>query len=175
MRSKNILDAFKYCPRCASPFNKTRRYLNCEACGLHYYPNPKPCTAIVIINAENEFLLVERGGEPKKGWWDLPGGFVDMHENFEESARRELQEELHISVGSLEYIGSVHDVYEFQDVAYTTACAVFMCEISSDIVMRPDDDVAAYQFFLEQDLPRDKIAFVSLVDALDLAISKNQN
>lgn len=38
-------------------------------------------------------LLIERGIEPFKGKWALPGGFLKMDESAEEGARRELKEE----------------------------------------------------------------------------------
>ncbi|MEE1542635.1 MAG: NUDIX hydrolase, partial [Paludibacteraceae bacterium] len=40
-----------------------------------------------------QVLLIERGIEPYKGKWALPGGFLKMDESAEECARRELKEE----------------------------------------------------------------------------------
>jgi 8-oxo-dGTP diphosphatase len=38
-------------------------------------------------------LLVERAGEPLKGWWSLPGGLVETGETIEDALRRETLEE----------------------------------------------------------------------------------
>jgi 8-oxo-dGTP diphosphatase len=38
-------------------------------------------------------LLVERGGEPLKGYWSLPGGLVETGERLEDAVRREILEE----------------------------------------------------------------------------------
>ncbi len=38
-------------------------------------------------------LLVERGGNPLKGFWSLPGGLVETGETLEDAVRREILEE----------------------------------------------------------------------------------
>ena len=63
----------------------------------HYkYPHPGVTTDNVIFGFDGEavkVLLIERGGEPYKGCWAFPGGFLEMEESAEEGARRELMEE----------------------------------------------------------------------------------
>lgn len=50
-------------------------------------------TADCVVVSGGEVLLVRRGGEPFKGCWALPGGFMEMDETIEHCAVRELQEE----------------------------------------------------------------------------------
>ena len=60
------------------------------------YPHPSVTTDCVIFGFNGErlqVLLIERGIEPYKGKWALPGGFLKMDESAEECARRELKEE----------------------------------------------------------------------------------
>ncbi|OAV42746.1 NUDIX domain-containing protein [Lewinella sp. 4G2] len=61
------------------------------------YPRPSVTVDIVVFGydggSELKILLIERGGEPYKGHWALPGGFVDMDETLETAALRELEEE----------------------------------------------------------------------------------
>lgn len=60
------------------------------------YPHPAVTTDIVIFTIrqdELKVLLIKRANEPYKGEWALPGGFVQIDEDLETGARRELFEE----------------------------------------------------------------------------------
>ena len=61
------------------------------------YPRPSLTVDCVIFGFDSssalKVLLIERALEPFKGKWALPGGFVDMDENLEQAALRELEEE----------------------------------------------------------------------------------
>jgi len=61
----------------------------------------------VVLRSGSEVLLVRRGGEPFKGCWALPGGFMEMDETIEHCAVRELEEEtgLHFAEQELRLIG----------------------------------------------------------------------
>jgi 8-oxo-dGTP diphosphatase len=43
-------------------------------------------------------LLVERAGEPLKGWWSIPGGLLETGEKLEDAVRRETLEETGLQV-----------------------------------------------------------------------------
>ena len=51
----------------------------------------------ISINESEYFLLIERKNEPFKNQWALPGGFIDINEEIEVAAYRELKEETSIS------------------------------------------------------------------------------
>lgn len=60
------------------------------------YPHPAVTTDSVVFGYDGRdlhILLIERGLEPFKGSWALPGGFLKMDETVEEGALRELREE----------------------------------------------------------------------------------
>jgi len=82
-------------------------------------------TVRCIIRRGDRFLLVVHRGARKVGrrTWGLPGGRVERDEDFEETARREIREELRVTLGALRevghyrYKGSFHKVLgtEYQD------------------------------------------------------------
>ena len=61
------------------------------------YPRPSVTVDVVVFGYEGgadlKLLLIQRGSDPFKGHWALPGGFVEMEEDLETSALRELEEE----------------------------------------------------------------------------------
>jgi 8-oxo-dGTP diphosphatase len=51
------------------------------------------CVVFGFDEEELKVLLIQRGLEPFKGKWALPGGFVRVDESLDDAARRELEEE----------------------------------------------------------------------------------
>jgi 8-oxo-dGTP diphosphatase len=76
------------------------------------YPRPSVTVDLVIFTiAENDLkvLLIRRGGEPFKGRWALPGGFVEIDESLESAAARELEEEVGVKNVYLEQLYTFGD------------------------------------------------------------------
>ena len=68
------------------------------------------CVVFGFDDGELKVLLIERGLEPFKGRWALPGGFVRVDETLEEAARRELLEETGLSNVFLEQLYTFGEV-----------------------------------------------------------------
>ena len=61
-----------------------------------------------LIFEGSNILLVERAGEPMKGYWSLPGGIVETGERLADGIRREVREETGLEIGAL----SVFEIFE---------------------------------------------------------------
>lgn len=83
--------------------------------GVAYsYPYPRPavtCDVVAFTMRADDLavLLVKRGGEPFKGRWALPGGFVNDNESLERAAARELAEETGLHGARLEQLATFGD------------------------------------------------------------------
>lgn len=154
-----VSDSFKFCPRCGSTFKPVDNMLLCGSCGLQYYLNPKPCAAVIVRNENNQILLSRRAINPRKGFWDVVGGYLEESETLEEGAKREVKEELRIDVDNLEYVGSYTHPYNYQDINYYTLTAAFTTAIKSDVQLNPHDDIDHIEWFKYADLPFADFAF----------------
>ena len=98
-------------------------------------------------------LLVERGREPQKGCWSLPGGVVEVGETLEEAVRREVHEETGLAVRPV----AVVEVFEriLRDGAgraeYHYVLIDYLCKVSGG-ELRAADDVSRAAWFRRQDL-----------------------
>jgi 8-oxo-dGTP diphosphatase len=99
------------------------------------YPRPAvtvDCLIHRITGNRKEILLVRRNNEPFKGMWALPGGFVRMNETLVRAARRELNEETGLEIGSLEQFHTFDKVD--RDPRHRTISIVFTGRIEQDVV-----------------------------------------
>ncbi len=77
------------------------------------YPHPAVATDCVVFGFDGhelKILLIERGIEPYKGDWALPGGFVHMEETAEQCALRELREETGLRLNYLKQFKTFSEV-----------------------------------------------------------------
>lgn len=157
---------FRYCSFCRGILKKQSADLFiCQECSFPFYINAKPTNAIILENERGEILLTRRKYLPKKGYWDLPGGFLKLNETFEESLRREIKEELGVSIVNFSYFSSYHDRYLYRGVNYYKVICTFMGKIRSQ-PLTPADDVAQIKFSPVDKIPFGKLAFKSIKQSL---------
>jgi len=100
-------------------------------------------------------LLVKRSVEPKKGYWCLPGGFMELGEAPEQAALRELKEETGIS-GKVEMLLGVCSSNSSQ---YHTVLMVGYLVKQYSGTLKAGDDASDAAYFHYDGLP--EIAFES--------------
>lgn len=162
-----MISKFKYCPNCKNKVKqREKRLLDCLKCGFHFYLSPASTNAVIIENEKGEILLTRRKFPPKKGYFDLPGGFIDFGETVEESARREIKEELGLIINNLTYLRSYYSFYPYRGIRYQTLCHVYKARISSNQRIRPFDDVTDIKFFAQDKIPFSKLSFGDVKKAL---------
>ena len=76
--------------------------------GSRQYPSRPFLGVGALVFSEDRLLLVERGQEPLKGYWSLPGGILETGETLIQGIRREVLEETGLDVEPL----SIFEVFE---------------------------------------------------------------
>lgn len=71
--------------------------------------------AIAVLIYQNQFLICERKNK-FEGYFEFPGGKIEKNESGEEAIKRELLEELNLSISQLKYFKSYQNI--IQDVIY---------------------------------------------------------
>jgi ADP-ribose pyrophosphatase YjhB (NUDIX family) len=97
------------------PPGDDRERLTCPDCGFIAYENPK-MVAGSVVSVGDKIMLCRRAIDPRKGFWTLPAGFLELHETPEEGARREAWEEARarIAIDALLAVYSVPRISQVQ-------------------------------------------------------------
>lgn len=109
--------------------------------------------AIVFVKEGNatKVLLIERGIEPFKNKWALPGGFVEMDERLEVACKRELQEETGLVLNKMKQFRT-YDAVD-RDPRHRTISVVFTAELNQTAQVVGSDDAAQAKWFSINELP----------------------
>jgi len=120
----------------------------CPNCGYTVYFDPK-VAVVVFICQDERVLLVKRAGDPRKGYWAMPAGFVEAGEDPQAAARRETLEETALLV----------EVERLLDVFFTAGdggladiVIAYAVRVTGGVLQAADDaEVAAW--FSRAELP----------------------
>ena len=114
------------------------------------YPRPSVTSDCVIFGYDAQglsVLLIERGLEPFKGCWAFPGGFMQMDEDAETCARRELEEETGLKDVKVEQFATFSDVN--RDPRGRTVTVAHFALVKKSEVKGADDAAQARWFPIE--------------------------
>ena len=109
---------------------------------------------VIVVDAAGRVLLQRRSDN---GCWDYAGGSMELGEEVEETARRELLEETGLTAHSLELFGvysgkEEHHVYPNGDEVYNVEFA-FVCRDWSGTLECQEGEVDELRFFALDELP----------------------
>ncbi|MFL5961933.1 MAG: NUDIX domain-containing protein [Gaiellaceae bacterium] len=141
-----VLDNWRFCPRCGQELNPASDHLACEACGERYWANAIPGVQ-GILERDGRVLLARRALEPRRGHWDLPGGFLNEAEDPLDGLRREFREETGLDVEPVELMRIDVEPYAGRHVFSVT----WIVRGGGDPVAA--DDVEELRWFALDELP----------------------
>ncbi|MBN1980903.1 MAG: NUDIX domain-containing protein [Chitinivibrionales bacterium] len=153
---------FRYCPVCGSNHitDYNDKCLRCSECMLEYYHNTAAAVG-VIVEYDKRILLTIRNYAPFAGLLDVPGGFVDYGETLEDGVRRELLEELNLSLSTLAYFQSAPNTYTYRGITYCTTDVFFIGTIDSMESMVANDEIRSTLLIEPLALELSQVAFSS--------------
>jgi 8-oxo-dGTP diphosphatase len=96
-----------------------------------------------IVVHQNRVLLVQRGTEPLKGQWTIPGGLIDVGETLREAVEREVLEETGLVVEPLELVELLDRIHREGDrVRYHYVIADYLCRLEGGNLLAASDAAA---------------------------------
>jgi NAD+ diphosphatase len=158
---------FRHCPRCGTPCApaKPGNAFHCLVCDFLLYFNPAIAVATIVLNARNQVLLIRRAKDPGKGRLAFPGGFVDAGEKAEDAARREVQEELKLTVPAVTYICSQPNQYAYKGIPYTVLDLFYTGRVQETVATLDRSEVESIVWAEPAAVRIEDLAFVSHAEA----------
>ncbi|MDR3514725.1 MAG: NUDIX hydrolase [Azospirillaceae bacterium] len=140
------------------PPGDDRERLVCPDCGFIDYQNPR-----VIVGAvctwEDRILMCRRAIEPRRGYWTLPAGFMELGETSADGARREAWEEARARI-DIDALLGIYDVPAIGQVQLIFRARL----LSPDVAAGPESAAVALLHWTE--IPWPELAFPTVALAL---------
>ncbi len=136
------------------PEGEDRERLTCAECGFIAYENPKIVTGSVV-EVDGRIMLCRRAIEPRRGFWTIPAGYMELGETVEESARREAAEEAcaEIAIDGMLAVYSIARIGQVQ--------VLFRARLASP-GFAPGPESLEVKLFAWDEIPWDDLAFPSV-------------
>ena len=137
------------------PAGDNRERAVCDACGFIAYENPKVIVGSVVAHA-GAVLLCRRAIEPRRGFWTLPAGFLELQETVEEGAKREADEE----AGARILLDGVLALYSISRIGQVQV--IFRARFDGPVRFAAGEESLEVRLFPWDDIPWSDLAFPSV-------------
>ena len=119
-----------------------------------YPEHPLLGIGAIIFEDQDRILMVERAGNPLKGYWSLPGGLVETGETLETAVKREILEETGLQVEPQQmfelFERIMHDAQGQAEYHYVLLD--YLCKVVGG-TLQAGDDVSRAEWVRREDLP----------------------
>lgn len=140
------------------PAGDDRARLVCAECGFILYENPK-----VIVGAvctwEDRYLLCRRAIEPRRSYWTMPAGYMELHETTQQGAVREVWEEARAKV-EVDGLLAIYDIPRISQVHMIYRARM----LSPDCEPGPESEEVG--LFRWEEIPWDHLAYPNVAWSL---------
>lgn len=133
--------------------------LVCPDCGFVNYENPKIVVG-TVATWEDRILLCRRNIPPRKGYWTIPAGYMELNETTEAGARREAMEEAQADLAVL-HVLAIYNIPRISQVQIIYRGTL----TTPNVATGPESQEVA--FFDWSEIPWDDLAFPSVHWALN--------
>lgn len=159
-----VNEAMQYCSACGKPVTSAipdgdnRLRAICTACGTVHYQNPK-IVAGCVPEHEGRILLCRRAIEPRRGYWTVPAGFMELGETVAAGAIRETEEEAGARI-------ELQELFTVMNVVRVGQVHLFYRARMTDTALDPGPETLEARLFHEHEVPWDQIAFRTVKETL---------
>jgi ADP-ribose pyrophosphatase YjhB (NUDIX family) len=147
----------RFCTACGAPTRYRRppgddhERAVCGSCGQVHYVNPKIVVGAVCAHGDR-ILLCRRAIEPRRGFWTIPAGFMEVGDTPEEGARREAVEEARASI-RIDGLLAVYSIKRIDQVQLLYAASLLSPEVA------PGEETLEVRLARWDEIPWDDLAF----------------
>ncbi len=130
----------------------------CDHCGFVNYENPKIVVGSVVQH-DDRILLCRRAINPRRDFWTLPAGYLELGESPEAGARREAQEEACARI-AIDQLLATYAITRISQVQLIYRARLIEPQIA------PGPESLEVALFAWQNIPWEQLAFPSVHWAL---------
>ncbi len=130
----------------------------CPACGKTHYQNPHVVVGSVV-HFKDCFVLCRRAIEPRRGFWTIPAGYMELEETTEEGACREAYEEAQTQL-------EIENLLAIYNLAHVSQVQILYLARLKDEHFAAGPESLEVECFRWSEIPWDELAFPSVRWAL---------